>query len=263
MCACGEDTADTRKAENMALLRRYHESTDAQERASLLSTLTERNMGLVHAVASRYRDRLSAHTGIEYDDLVQIGTIGMLRAVQSFDFSFATTFSTYAVPLIVGEIRRCLRDDGTVHVSREIRRRGYRVRSTRDAFRAEQGREPTMTELAAAVGEAPEVLSFLLDATAPISSLSEPIAGSGEDGEEFTLAHVLCDEEDVFAHMTEHLALRAAMDKLSERDRAILRLRYEREMSQEQTAAVLGLSQVKISRTEKKIFAFLRAEIGS
>ncbi len=220
-------------------------------------------MGLVHAIAGRYRERLLSHTGMEYEDLVQIGVIGMLRAVNSFDFSFATTFSTYAVPMIIGEIRRCLRDDGTVHVSRDIRRRGYHILGVREELRRQREREPTTKELAEAAGEPEEMLMFLLDATSPVASLSEPLAGEGEDGEDFTLAHVLCDEEDMFSRMTEHLTLRAAIGKLSAGDRAILRLRYGRLLSQQQTADILGLSQVKVSRTEKKIFAFLRAEIGS
>ncbi len=264
--ACDTGAGDARNAENLRLLHLYLESPDAAVRAEALSALTERNMGLVHAVAGRYRDRLNAHTGIEYEDLVQIGIIGMLRAAQSFDFSFATTFSTYAVPLIVGEIRRCLRDDGTVHVSRDLRQRGYRLFRLREAFRQEHGRDPTADELANLSGEPCEMLVFLLDATTPVASLSEPMAGGGnhgEDGEDFTLAHVLCDEEDAFARLTEHMTLHAAIGKLCARDRAILRLRYGKALSQQQTAAVLGLSQVKISRTEKKIFAFLREEIGS
>ncbi|MBQ8578931.1 MAG: sigma-70 family RNA polymerase sigma factor [Clostridia bacterium] len=253
--------ADTggRNAENLALLHRYHDTDDERIRADALSELIERNMGLVHAAAGRYRERLSSHAGMDYEDLVQIGTIGMIRAVQSFDFSYETTFSTYAVPLIIGEIRRCLRDDGTVKVSRDLRRRGYHVIGVREEFLRRHGREPTVNELSAASGEPAELLGFLLDAASPVSSLSEPVSGgdAGEDGA-LTLEHLLCEEENDIDRLTERMSLRDAISGLCERDRAILNLRYGRGLSQQQTADILGLSQVKISRTEKKIFAYLR-----
>ena len=248
------------REENHALLRRYHEETDERVRAEALSAIVDRNAALVRAVAGRFRDRIRGHCGIEMEDLYQIGTIGMIKAVRSFDFSYDTTFSTYAVPLIVGEIRRCLRDDGTVKVSRDIKRRGYLVLQAREAFVRREGREPTVRELAAASGEAEEVLMFLLDATGPVASLSDPLGGDGDD-EAFTLETMLADDEDEIERLTDRLTLRCAVDKLSERDRMILRLRYGRGLSQQQTAAILGLSQVKVSRTEKKIFAFLRTQM--
>lgn len=254
-------TAEERNAENLDLLHRCRDAEDERERAAALTELTERNTGLVHAVAARYRDRLASHAGIEYEDLVQIGIIGMIRAARSFDFSYETTFSTYAVPLIVGEIRRFLRDDGMVKVSRDVKSRGFRVLRAKEEFIRKNRREPTVTELAQAAGETPEMLVFLLDAAAPVSSLSEPMAGGDGDEEGFTLEHVLCEEEDEIDRLTERLTLRAAVDKLSPRDRSILRLRYEKQLSQQQTAEILGLSQVKISRSEKKIFAFLRKEM--
>lgn len=254
-------TAEERNAENLDLLHRCRDAEDERERAAALTELTERNTGLVHAVAARYRDRLASHAGIEYEDLVQIGIIGMIRAARSFDFSYETTFSTYAVPLIVGEIRRFLRDDGMVKVSRDVKSRGWRVLRAKEEFIRKNKREPTVTELAQAAGETPEMLVFLLDAAAPVSSLSEPMAGGDGDEEGFTLEHVLCEEEDEIDRLTERLTLRAAVDKLSPRDRSILHLRYEKQLSQQQTAEILGLSQVKISRSEKKIFAFLRKEM--
>ena len=249
-----------RHEENLALLRRYHASLDAQEQAECMACLVERNSALVRAVAGRFRDRIRGHSGIEMEDLYQIGTIGMIKAVRSFDFSYDTTFSTYAVPLIVGEIRHCLRDDGTVKVSRDIKRRGYLVLQAREEFMRREGREPTVRELSAASGEAEELLMFLLDATGPVASLSDPLGGDGDD-ETFTLETMLADDDDEIERLTDRLTLRCAVDKLSERDRSILRLRYDRGLSQQQTAAILGLSQVKVSRTEKKIFAFLREQM--
>ncbi|MBP3919157.1 MAG: sigma-70 family RNA polymerase sigma factor [Clostridia bacterium] len=252
-----------RNEENLRLLHRYHDAADEAGRAAALSALTEQNAGLVHAIAARYRDRLASHAGIEYEDLVQIGTIGMIRAVRSFDFSFETTFSTYAVPLIVGEIRRCLRDDGMVKVSRDTKRRGYHVLQEKEKFLREKGREPTVAELSEISGETPESLVFLLDAAAPVASLSEPMAGGdGGEDEVFTLEHVLCEEENDIDRLTERLSLYDAVAKLPQLEQMILRLRYEKQLSQQQTAALLGLSQVKVSRTEKKIFAFLRGEMG-
>ena len=254
--------ADAARCEdNLTLLRQYHTAQDAQEKAAALELLVDRNIGLVRAVAQRYRERIRMHSGIEMEDLIQIGTIGMLKAVRSFDFSYETTFSTYAVPLIIGEIRRCLRDDGMVKVSRDIKRRGYLVLQAKEAFLRREGREPTVGELSAACGEPEEQLVFLLDAAGPVASLSEPLGGG--DGEDvFTLETVLADEDDAIERLTDRLTLHAAVEKLSERDRMILRLRYEKSLSQQQTAAILGLSQVKISRTEKKIFAFLREQMG-
>ena len=249
-----------RRDENIVLLRQYHSTADTREQALCMARIVERNAALVRSVAQRYRDRIRGHSGIEMEDLYQIGTIGMIKAVKSFDFSYETTFSTYAVPLIIGEIRRCLRDDGTVKVSRDIKRRGYLVLQARETFLQREGREPTVRELSAASGEPEEMLMFLLDATGPVTSLSEPLGADGDD-EAFTLETVLADEDDEIERLTDRLTLRMAVEKLSERDRSILRLRYERGLSQQQTAAILGLSQVKISRTEKKIFAFLREQM--
>lgn len=254
--------AEEGASDNLTLLHRYHDAECESERADALAVLISQNMGLVRSVASRYRDRLRSHSGIEMEDLCQIGTIGMIKAVKSFDFSYGTTFSTYAVPLIVGEIRRCLRDDGMVKVSRDVKRRGGIVMAAREQFQQRHGRDPTVRELAAASGEDEETLLFLLDAVGPVLSLSEPVGGEG-DGDGCTLGHTLADEADEIERLTDRLTLHQAIAHLSETDKTILRLRYEKQLSQQQTAAILGLSQVKISRTEKKIFAFLRQEMGA
>jgi len=249
-------------ADNLSLLHRYHEADTDAERAEALAALTEKNAGLVRSVAIRYKDRLSAHnSGMDMDDLIQIGTMGMIKAARSFDFSYETTFSTYAVPLIVGEIRRYLRDDGMIKVSRDLKRRASLVLRQKEAFVLQWGRDPTVGELADALGESPQSISMLLDAASPVASLSEPIVREGDD-DGYTLEHVLCAEVDEIERLTDRLALRCATEKLSQTERQILRLRYEKQLSQQQTAALLGLSQVKVSRTEKKIFAFLRAELS-
>lgn len=246
--------------ENLLLLRQYHESANEEEKSRLLAVLAERNAGLVRSVAYRYRDRIAAGGGgVDFEDLIQIGSIGMLKAIRSFDFAYDTAFSTYAVPLIVGEIRRFLRDDGTVKVSRDIRRRGYLVMQAKEEFLHRMGREPTVSELAQAAGEPQEELIFLLDAAQPVRSLSEPMSGDGHGEEDaFTLEHVLCAEENEIDRLTDSLSLRQAIAALPKGERDMLRLRYEKQLSQQQTAAILGITQVKVSRTEKKIFAKLR-----
>lgn len=258
VCAANPpSSAEHQHEENLILLHRYHDAADEVTRKDALDALARRNAGLVRAVAYRYRDRI-AGAGIEFEDLIQIGTIGMLKAVRSFDFAYATAFSTYAVPLIVGEIRRFLRDDGMVKVSRDIRRRGYLVLQAREAFLSREGREPTVSELAAASGEPQEELVFLLDAASPVHSLSEPMNGDSSAEDSFTLEHVLCEDENEIDRLTDRLSLKQAVSALPPQEQRILKLRYGRQLSQQQTARILGLSQVKISRTEKKIFTELR-----
>lgn len=247
--------------ENLLLLRKLSElpEDDEKNRTALLSVLTERNMGLVRAVAGRYRERLSSCPGTEMEDLIEIGVIGMLKAIRSFDLSYETTFSTYAVPLIVGEIRRHLRDDGPVKVSRDLRRRAYKVLYEKEEFIKKHGRDPTVSELSALAGTTETELVFLLDAASPVRSLSEPIGGDGE--ETFTLESVLGEEENAIDRLTDSLSLSEAVARLPEFERKIVALRYRKGLSQQQTAKILSVTQVKISRTEKKIFAFLKKEL--
>jgi len=203
----------------------------------------------VKTVAARFRDR-----GVEYEDLVQIGTIGMLRAVRSFDFSYGTVFSTYAVPLIVGEIRRFLRDDGPVKVGRALKKQGADIMRKREAFTALHGREPRISELAEACGLTPEEVVEAMEAISPVRSLSEP---AGED-DSMTLEGMIADGDSALDSLTDRLALAEAIRSLEPRQRQIITLRYYRNLSQQQTGDILGLSQVKVSREEKKIMEKLR-----
>ncbi len=231
---------------NAELLR---QARDGDENA--LAALVENNMGLVRRIALRFRDR-----GTEYEDLVQIGTIGMIKAIRGFDLSYGTAFSTYAVPLIIGEIRRYLRDDGLIRVSRELKRQGIGVLGEKERLSRTLGREPRLTELAAATGLKPETISEALDAVSPVRSLSEP---QGEDG--LTLEGTIADLSSEIDRLTDRIALREAIGKLTDLQRQILSLRYDRCLSQEQTGRILGLTQVKISREEKKIMTALREEL--
>ena len=214
--------------------------------------LTELNMGLVTSVAMRFRGR-----GAESEDLVQIGSIGLLKAIRSFDPTRGFAFSTYAVPLIIGEIRRFLRDDGLVKVGRSLKRTGALLMKEREAYLAQFGEEPRMEELAKRVGLSPEEAAAALDASAPVRSLTEPI---GED--DFSLEDVIPDREDGIGKLLERMALAEVIGKLPPLWRRIIALRYFRECSQQQTADALGLTQVKISREEKKICAELRSMLA-
>ncbi len=231
-------------AETRELLERY-----AKEGGEALEArLVELNLGLAASVAMRFRGR-----GADQEDLVQIGSIGLLKAVRSFDPTRGFAFSTYAVPLIIGEIRRFLRDDGALKVGRGMKRTGALLMKEREAYMAEHGEEPRMDELAHRLGISPQEAAAALEAASPVRSLTEAI---GED--DFSLEDVIPDREDGIGHMLEKLALSETIGRLPPLWRQIISLRYFREWSQQRTADALGLTQVKISREEKKIFAELR-----
>ena len=215
-----------------------------------LAQLVEENMGLVRSIARRFVDR-----GTEMEDLLQIGAIGMIKAAKSFDFSFETTFSTYAVPLIMGELRRHLRDDGPVKVGRKLREQGLLVLRERERIRQHFGREAGLGEIAQSLCMTKEEVAAAVSATAAPRSLDERI-GSEEDGA--LLGELLPDPTNALEQLTDHLALRQAIDTLTPLHRRILHLRYDKSLSQQQTGQLLGMSQVKISREEKKILSLLR-----
>ena len=223
--------------------------------ASAEAELVEENIGLVRTVARRFLDR-----GTEYEDLVQIGTIGMIKAIRSFSLERGTVFSTYAVPLIVGEIRRHLRDDGPVKVSRIYKRQGVSLMHEKNRIETEEGREPGIAELAAACGLSVEEAAISLDAISPVTSLSDFVYG--EDS--VTYEGVLSDEEseNESERICDRIALSQSIGKLPPLWKKIVLLRYYRNLTQQQTATALGLTQVKISREEKKILAELRRELS-
>ena len=209
--------------------------------------LVEENSGLIWSIARRFFGR-----GVEPDDLYQLGCLGFLKAVSGFDPAFGTQFSTYAVPKISGEIRRFLRDDGTVKVSRGIKERSQYIKNARGVLEQRLGRAPLLSELAAETGLTPEEIAFAETATGQAESLQHE---TGEEG--FTLEHVLCDL-DGEERMIEHVALRCAIERLSEKERRTLYLRYYHGLTQDKTARVLGVSQVQISRIERRAITRLR-----
>ena len=244
-----EERENGRYAANPELILR----AQAEDEAAM-EELVMLNMGLVRSLAIRFRDR-----GTEMEDLIQIGTIGMIKAIRSFDLSRGTTFSTYAVPLIVGEIRRHLRDDGMIKVSRTYRRIGVALMNARNRICTEEGRDPTIGELAELCGVTPEEAAIALDATAPVSSLSETVYG--EEG--ITLEGTIADEDNDIDRLSDTIALDQAISRMQPLWQKIVLLRYYRDLTQQQTADRLGLSQVKVSREEKKIMAFLREQLAN
>ena len=215
-----------------------------------LNTLVSENMGLCKSIALRFMNR-----GVEYDDLVQLASVGMIKAVRSFDSSFGTAFSTYAVPLIIGEIRRFLRDDGVIKVGRSVKRLGTDAMKKKEEFLRLHGREPKMSELAALCETSVEELVSALDATYPVKSIYEPI-GSDSDGA--SLSDLLSDDSDEIGKATDKIALAEALKALPETQRKLIYLRYVKEMSQANAGRILGMTQVKVSREEKKIIEALR-----
>lgn len=232
--------------------------TKSEDEATVMEAteeLVRLNMGLVRSIALRFNGR-----GTEYEDLVQIGTIGMLKAIRTFEPERGTVFSTYAVPLIVGEIRRHLRDDGMIKIGREQRRLGTELRNAAARIMNEEGREAHIDELARRVGTSPEEAAIALEATTPVVSLSANLYG--EDGTELESRIADCGEMDEMERVRDRIALGQAIDRLSPLWKKIIVLRYYRNLTQQQTAERLGLSQVKVSREEKKILEKLREMLG-
>ena len=224
-------------------------AAQAGDREACERAVTE-NSGLIWSIVRRYYGR-----GVEADDLYQLGCLGFLKAVQGFDFSYGTCFSTYAVPKIAGEIRRFLRDDGMLKVSRGLREQAQLLYTSRERLRQRLGREPALSELAEDTGLTPEEIARAdLAADAPESLQQETADG-------LTLEGMLGTEAPEEA-MVERIALREAIDQLPEKERMTILMRYFKSLTQEQTARVLGVSQVQISRLERRGLERLRKSFG-
>lgn len=209
--------------------------------------LVTENSGLIWSVARRFIGR-----GTESDDLYQLGCLGFLKAVEGFDLSYGTQFSTYAVPKIAGEIRRFLRDDGVVKVSRSLKEQAMTIKITRNRLATALGREPTLMEISRQTGLAPEDIALAENATAATESIQREC---GEEG--FSLENVLTDTESE-ERMVEKIALMQAISKLPDREALVIRLRYFHALTQERVAKVLEVSQVQVSRIEKKAIGHLK-----
>ena len=212
--------------------------------------LVTENAGLIWSVAKRFLGR-----GTEAEDLYQLGCLGFLKAVEGFDLEFGTQFSTYAVPKISGEIRRFLRDDGAIKVSRSLKERSAAIRSVRALLGSALGREPSIREISDHLGLTPEDIAQAEAATREVESIHREC---GEEG--FTLEAVLSDTESE-ERMLEKIALRQAIAELPEREKCVISLRYFHGLTQDRVAKVLNVSQVQVSRIEKKAIGMLREKI--
>ncbi|MBB6635461.1 RNA polymerase sporulation sigma factor SigF [Cohnella thailandensis] len=216
-------------------------------------TLVSSNIRLVWSVVQRFSGR-----GYDSEDLFQIGCIGLLKAVDKFDLSYDVKFSTYAVPMIIGEIQRFLRDDGTLKVSRSLKEMANRVRKAKDELSKRHGRQPTIGEVAEELGVTPEEIVFAQEANKPPTSIHETVFEN--DGDPITLMDQIADESQ--EKWFDKLALTQAIQGLSDRERLIVFLRYFRDQTQSEVASRLGISQVQVSRLEKKILQSIKEQIA-
>lgn len=220
--------------------------TEARDR------LIKHNIRLVWSVVQRFLNR-----GYEAEDLFQIGCIGLLKAVDKFDLSYDVKFSTYAVPMIIGEIQRFLRDDGMVKVSRSLKEMANKVRKTKDELAKKLNRVPTVQEIAAEMGVEPEEIVFAQEANRAPTSIHETVYEN--DGDPITLMDQIADHSE--STWFDKLALNEAIHRLNEREKLIVYLRYYKDQTQSEVAERLGISQVQVSRLEKKIIARIRDEL--
>lgn len=233
----------------LALIGRAHQG-DKRAR----DILTEKNMGLVHSIAARFKNR-----GVEMEDLVQIGCIGLLKAIDKFDLSYDVKFSTYAVPMITGEIKRFLRDDGMVKVSRSLKEMAAKAYALREQLILEKGREPQIEELAKELGVSREELVLAMDSQGQVESLQKTIYQS--DGNEISLGERLPQEENQQEKVVNRMFLEQALNMLDKKERELIYLRFFQDRTQSSIAGELGMSQVQVSRMEKKILKRLREKL--
>lgn len=231
------------------LIEKSHQG-DEEARAQLV----EENAGLVRCVVKRF-----LHRGAEAEDLFQIGNIGLLKAIDKFDLSYEVKFSTYAVPMISGEIKRFLRDDGMIKVSRSLKELAYKSCACRERLQEAWGREPTITEIASELKVETEELLMAMDASSEIESLHKPIYQ--KEGQELRLMDKLPEQEEQEDRILDHMLLQELLTYLDKEERRLIYLRYFANQTQSQVGKELGISQVQVSRMEKKILKNLRERI--
>ena len=231
----------------LALIGRAHQG-DKEAR----DTLFEENTGLIYSVARRFLGR-----GVEMEDLFQIGSIGLLKAVDKFDPAFEVKFSTYAIPMILGELKRFFRDDGMIKVSRSIKENQHRVYLAREKIEKELGREPSLKEIAEMLEMSPEEVAMTMDSAAEVESLYRTVYQS--EGTDISLIDKIPEKENAEEHLLNRIFLEEILGKLESSDRKLLYMRYFQDQSQTQIAEQLGVSQVQVSRMEKRILKKLRS----
>ncbi len=233
----------------IALIQKSHDG-DEKARAQLM----EENTGLIWCVAKRFYGR-----GTEPEDLFQIGSIGLLKAIDKFDLSYDVKFSTYAVPMISGEIKRFLRDDGMIKVSRSLKETAYRAYLAGEKIREESGREGTIEEIAEKIEVEKETLILAIEASTEVESLQKTIYQG--DGNEILLMDKIVEEEEREEKILDMMLLRQLLGELGERERQLLSLRYFGNKTQGEVGKMMGISQVQVSRMEKRILQDLRKRL--
>lgn len=233
----------------IALIERSHKG-DKEAR----DMLVEENLGLVWSIVKRFSGR-----GHEMDDLFQIGSIGLLKAIDKFDTSYDVKFSTYAVPMIAGEIKRFLRDDGMIKVSRTLKETANKARHTRELLNNRMGREPTIDEIAKEIGMGLEELVLALESSAEVESLYKTIYQG--DGSDIYLIDKLEEETNQNEKLLSKMMVQDVMSDLNEKERKLIYMRYFLDKTQTEIANELGISQVQVSRLERKILQSLREKM--
>lgn len=235
-------------ADTLSLLKRAHQGDKAARDA-----LTEENMGLVWSVVRRFDGRKA-----EKEDLFQIGSIGLLKAIDKFDESYGVCFSTYAVPMIAGEIRRYLRDNSMIRVSRSLKESAVQMYRCMEKLERTLGRDPTIQEIADEMGTDPEELSLIMEANMDVESLQQVVYRN--DGNEMTLMDRLEDQHDAQEVLLDRMLLDQLLSGLTEKEKQLICMRYVQEKTQSDIAGKLGVSQVQVSRMEKRIIKKIRTQ---
>lgn len=235
-------------ADTLSLLKRAHQGDKAARDA-----LTEENMGLVWSVVRRFDGRKA-----EKEDLFQIGSIGLLKAIDKFDESYGVCFSTYAVPMISGEIRRYLRDNSMIRVSRSLKESAVQMYRCMEKLEKTLGRDPTIQEIADEMGTDPEELSLIMEANMDVESLQQVVYRN--DGNEMTLMDRLEDQHDAQEVLLDRMLLDQLLSGLTEQEKQLICMRYVQEKTQSDIAGKLGVSQVQVSRMEKRIIKKIRTQ---
>ncbi len=233
----------------MALLNQAHQG-DKEARDRLI----QENLGLVWSIVRRFTGR-----GQELEDLFQIGVIGLIKAIDKFDTSFQVQFSTYAVPMITGEVKRFLRDDGMVKVSRGLKEIAYKVYAVREKMEKHYGREPTLDEVSQEIGVSREDIVMAMDANLEVESIYKTVHQG--DGNEICLIDKVAMNDNEKEEVLNHLLLKQLLEELGENERRLIEMRYFENLTQTQVAATLGISQVQVSRMEKKVLLGMRKKL--
>lgn len=235
----------------IALIEKSHQG-DKEAR----DMLVKENMGLVWSIVKRFAGR-----GHEQEDLFQIGSIGLIKAIDKFDVSYEVKFSTYAVPMISGEIKRFLRDDGMVKVSRSLKENGYKIRQATQFISHEMGREATLEELAAATELSAEEIVMAMDANIEVESIYKTVYQG--DGNQISLVDKLIEKRDDHEILLNRMLLEQLMELLDEKEKTLIILRYYQDKTQMEVAKELGISQVQVSRLEKKLLLRMRQVLSN